>query len=174
MIGVLNLLFMADLKNRKPVDQNKLADYVAELSTFRYPACKFPYNIIQNNLIYSNYSLQENLEYFDTWLTALYEDMYTEEEIEVLKLYAVLMYDNVPCYLSNTAMEMIEPYLNVHFEKQEIEFFLDELRYNYLGTLLYSNSQDTETIDSLISQLRAIENDHNIFQYRMDTRQDES
>lgn len=99
--------------------------------------------------------------------------MYTEDEIDVLKLYVVLMYDNVPCYLSDTAMEMIEPYLDIHFEKEEIEFFLDELRYNYLGTLLYSNSQDTETIESLITQLQAIESDHNAFQYRMQTRQDE-
>ena len=46
MIEVLNLLITADLKNRNPLNQDRLEDYITELSTFRYPACKFPYNII--------------------------------------------------------------------------------------------------------------------------------
>lgn len=171
---MINLLITSELKNRKPLNTERLSEYIEQLSGFKYPACKFPYNIIQNNPIYINYSLEENLEYFNIWLSALYNNIYTQDEINVLKLYTVLTYDNIPFYLSDSSMKLIEPYLETHFEKEEIEFFLDELRYNYLGTLLYNNSLEVETINNLISHLQNIEQEHNIFQMRMEMRYDES
>lgn len=167
MINTVNLLLESSLSFRLPLNSDNVPLFKEYLNKYKYPACKFPINFISNNHMYIDYSLDENINYLHSWIDALYDDMYTEKERNIIVTYLVLTYGHGSFLLTNPELQLIEPFLEEESDKDEIVYFLDELRYYYVGSLLTRNSPRSDIINPILQHLLEIEKIHNQFQITM-------
>lgn len=153
----LSLVYL--LINRLPCNENQLTAFKAKLDQFVYPLGMIPANAITNNDAYKQHSVQENIEYFADFTEFLFDDVYSTEEINIINIYLGLL--NLSGYtLDDDVIDIVSPLIQIHSNKEEIEYCLDEIRYKYLIHLIYSKVSSDE-IQPLIAQLSAVEDAHN-------------
>lgn len=157
------ILLVSQIKNRKPLDITQIDTLKNAVMNCEYPIGMFPSYILESNPLYTTQSIESNINYFESWISGIYGELYTEQEIYIISIYLSL-FTYVQFTLPQSVLILIDDLLSVASQKKEIQYFLEEIKYNYLGTLLYSNSSDTETINTLLNELRAIEVEHNFFE----------
>lgn len=142
------------------LDKNSLN---SALKQYLYPVGIIPTNALESGTLYKISSYKENKEYLLDAFNFLFEDKYSNEEKNILILYYIIRAYGQFILRDDMLQELI-PLLDIHSEKKEIEYILEELKYKYLQHLINSGSQnEIEKIQSLIDELEPIESSHNHF-----------
>lgn len=163
----------ATMKNRLPFDNTYINDFKTEVLKYKYPGGIFVNNIMRENPTFAPYTFESNYQYVKTWIDAIYDTIYMTDERDIISLYLTIFYCNNQYNLSQETMTTLESYLNQTSNKQEIQYFIEELQYSYLCTALYTNNYNPTTINPLITNLKAIEQQHNEFSLTIGFKKDE-
>lgn len=152
------------LKNKLPFDQTKITSIIESINAFKYPLGVIPISALENNPLY-DVAINDNINYLNDFTQYIFKNIYTQDEINIINVYLLLR--NISQYvLSEEILAILIPLINIHSEKIEIEYCLDEIRYKYLIHLVYTNTNQNQ-INELMSYLSSIEEAHNSF--RLDT-----
>ena len=162
MISLTSINLMMYLKNKQLLSQEKYIKFKEKIKDYVYPMGAIPTFAMIHNQLYSLATLKENVEYFDNILNNLYNDIYTKEEIEIIKAYLITI-----CYsdyiYDDVLTEFFSPFVYMNSEKLEIKYCLEEIKFRFLQSLMYNQSNDDELINKLFNELEPIEQSHNAF-----------
>ena len=154
------------LNSRLPINQQLLTPLKESLESYVYPVGMIPVSLFRKELNYEGYKFIENINYIKPFIHFLYNDYYTTTEIDIISAYTI-MHCTMSYILNDDILQNLARYLNVNSDKPDIQYCLDEIRYQYLSTLIYTHSTNTSLINMLMTALEPIENTHNSFNIRL-------
>lgn len=164
MIRIGQIQLSLYLKDKLPFDEEKLNSIKSAISNYKYPAGIIADDLLTQNTLYENATLTENVEYLSTIFNFLFQDIYSSQEIDIIIAYLIsCSYDNF--VFDTETKAYFYPFIQLQSEKPEIQYYIDEIKYHYLLSLIYSHSTQEEKvlINILSEQLSTIEEKHNTF-----------
>lgn len=159
------------LNQRAPLNKVLLTPLKETLDSYVYPVGMIPVSLFRKELNYEGYTFMDNFNYIKSFIYFLYNDYYTMTEIDIISAYTV-MHCAASYILNDDILQNLTRYLNISSDKPDIQYCLDEIRYQYLTTLIYTHSTNTSLINALMEALQPIEQDHNSFNIKL--KKDES
>ena len=159
------------LNQRAPLNKVLLTSLKETLDSYVYPVGMIPVSLFRKELNYEGHTFMDNFNYIKSFIYFLYNDYYTMAEIDIISAYTV-MHCTASYILNDDILQNLTRYLNISSDKPDIQYCLDEIRYQYLTTLIYTHSTNTSLINALMEALQPIEQDHNSFNIKL--KKDES
>lgn len=162
-MNLMNLRLIKAIRNHDMIDAKDLATWNARIPLYKYPIGAFPKQVIQNNHQYLDRSYKVNLNYFKRLLSEIYSNFYTSDELDIICTYLMLITTN-EYSVESSMLPWVTPYIEIHSEKPEIEFCLEEIKYYYLYMLLDVNTAAAnQSFETIYNELLLIEDQHNHF-----------
>ena len=162
MIDVRQIELILLFQTKQQFNQNNFAWIKDEVENYLYPLGIIPINAITNNAAYDDAEFINTYQYFEEITSYFFENIYTTEELDIINAYLmVCTFEHL--IFENNVLQFLNPYLNKTSNKAEIQYCIDEIKYAYLSSLVYSESDDNNLINSLIAELKPIEINHNSF-----------
>lgn len=164
MIRIGQIQLSLYLKNKTPFDAEKLAPIKEAITAYKYPVGIIADDMINQNPLYENAELDENISYLLSILEFLFKDIYSIQEINIIVAYLIMSY-YTHFSLNNKFKTYLYSFIQLSSDKPEIQFYIDEIKYRYLLSLIYSHStqEEKELINTLSTELSLIEEQHNKF-----------
>ena len=147
-------------KNKKQLTSDDLSLIIKNIEIYLFPIGVIPIEAIEANSLYERDTIIENLEYFNSITSIIFKDIYSIEEINIINAYLIIQ-SYSQTFLTSEMEKLILLFINKTSNKKEIQYCIDELKFNYLKKLIYTNSSQQELINKLITELEVIEQDHN-------------
>ena len=160
-LGQLKLLSL--LNQHVDITDEDIEFFKSKINLYNNPLSLVPITMVDRN-VYENYTLNQNISYFNNLNSKLFNNIYSNEEINIINIYMAKIVDNRFRSYSDKKIA-ISDLLEVNSNKEEIQYCLDELRYIYLHALVEENSPNIELINNLINILLPIEDSHNSFKW---------
>lgn len=128
---------------------------------YKYPIGIFPMDTIKNNINYSKQDFNYIKNYFESLVSVIFTNIYTNEEQNIIAMYLTISAIANPKDLI-LEKDTISTYLNMSSNKAEIQYCIDEIKYTYLNLLIYVQNS-TQEFNTLLDELTLIEQQHNNF-----------
>lgn len=158
-LGQMKLMF--NLKNRTIPTQEEVNQAKITISKHTYPIGVITTFVFNETQVYKNHSVSDNYTYLQNFISTVFNEYYTEDEQIILSLFLLQAIYNIDMSLRRIALKFAEPYLFTHFEKKDVEFCLNTLRYVRLTLLLYESNPDDKLIQRLFEELEGVEEEYN-------------
>lgn len=167
MIELSQIRLVLSLDGHVLPSDEEIISYRDRINTFVYPLGLIPLSVLINSIHYKQYTFQQNIKYFQSFLSVLYQDIYSKKEIEIISVFLTLT-----CHqkteLDTEIIELLAPFINIMSEKEEIRYCLEEIKYNYLVNIFQKDPYNP-IVSTLINELSLIEDRHNSFQLQRRT-----
>lgn len=121
-----------------------------------YPIGAFPLEAIINNYSYTVRDFTLVLRLIKIMINFIYIDVYTEEERNIISTFFAISAN----HQYQQYGILLYPFINIKSSKPEIQYCIDEIKYAYLISLIYSN-ETGNIYDKILNELNAIEEIHN-------------
>lgn len=158
-LGQMKLMF--NLKNRTIPTQEEVNEAKITIDKHTYPIGIITTFIFNETQAYKNYNISDNYAYFQNFVNTVFKDYYTQEEQTILSLFLLQAIYNNDFSLRRFALQFATPYLFEHFEKKDVEYCLNTLRYVKLTLLLHESTPDNNLIQRLFEELEGVEEEYN-------------
>ena len=170
MINLMNLKLTSIIRKKQilseeTIDLNK---YNKFLATYIYPIGILPINAFESNTVFNTLSEDEKVDYFKALLHSMFNNIYTEEEYNIIIYYLISRIYEKLTY-PNDLLTKLESLVHVQEEKKEIIYFQEEIKFR-LATHYSLTMSNEERLFELLDELEPIEDSHNEFQ--IDLRKD--
>ena len=170
MINLITIKLTTIIRKQQIISEDtiNLEKYNKALQEYIYPIGILPMNAFDTNPILAGLSEKEKKEYFTALLHSMYNNLYTDEEYEIILYYLLMRTSNKLTYATDLITK-IEQLIKLTVTKQEIIYLQEELKYR-LATHYSLAMTNDERLFELLDELEPIEDSHNKFQ--IDLRKD--
>lgn len=104
---------------------------------------------------------EENAEYFNNFVHFVFNDLYTDEEYNVICQFLLIRIYSLNGY-SNDTIENLRTAFKTETDKAEITYLIEELKFRLLSFFTVAN-RNLDEADELLAELEPIEDAHNKF-----------
>lgn len=162
MINYVELIVKNLIRNQQLPNDEQLQLIKKRLSSYQYPIGFLDFSIFSGKL--TDKTLEQTIEYIYSFLSLLYNEYYTEEELNIC-VYIFILSSGLLSDIDMNVLNKLNFILQIEpSNKPEIQYIIDELQYAYI-TLLFNNNatQIDEKVYTIIEHFKEIEQQHNQF-----------